>query len=70
MDLLDRLLAHDSWTTSLILSECGRLKSAQLHQQINAGHGTVHATFVHMIGNVRTWTELMKATVDRMSSAS
>jgi uncharacterized damage-inducible protein DinB len=59
MDLLDRLLAHDAWTTRQILDRCRELDGAQLHQRFDIGHLTVYNTLVHMTGNVRTWTELM-----------
>jgi uncharacterized damage-inducible protein DinB len=59
VDLLDRLLGHDAWTTRQILDRCRELDDAQLHQQFDIGHETVYDTLVHMIGNVRTWTDLM-----------
>lgn len=59
MDLLDRLLGHDAWTTRLVLLRCGELSDDQLHRRFDLGHGTVHATLVHLIGNVRDWTDLM-----------
>jgi uncharacterized damage-inducible protein DinB len=31
-----------------------------MHQRFDIGHETVHATLVHMIGNVGTWTALMQ----------
>jgi uncharacterized damage-inducible protein DinB len=59
MDLLDRLLAHDEWTTTECLRRCRELTPDQLHQPFDIGWRTLHATLVHMIGNVGTWTELM-----------
>jgi uncharacterized damage-inducible protein DinB len=59
MDLLDRLLGHDAWTARLILERCCELDDAQLHHPFDIGHESVYETLVHMIGNVRTWTELM-----------
>lgn len=59
MDILDRLLGHDAWTTRQILVRCRELDAAQLHQPFDVGHGTVYETLLHMIGNVRTWTDLM-----------
>ena len=60
MDLLDRLLGHDESTTGELLRRCGELTEFQLHQRFDIGHETVHATLVHMIDNVGTWTELMR----------
>jgi uncharacterized damage-inducible protein DinB len=59
MDLLDRLLGHDAWTTRQILMRCRELDDAQLQHPFDLGHETVYDTLVHMIGNVRTWTDLM-----------
>jgi uncharacterized damage-inducible protein DinB len=59
MDLLDRLLGHDAWTTRQLLLRAGELDPAALHQTIDAGHESVYETLIHMIGNVRTWTDLM-----------
>lgn len=59
MDLLDRLLAHDQWTTHQILLRCGELTPEQLHQRFPIGHETVWNTLDHMLGNIRVWTDLM-----------
>lgn len=60
MDLLDRLLGHDAWTTRQILMCCRDVQPADLHRKIDAGHETVYNTLAHMIGNVRVWTDLME----------
>ncbi len=59
MDLLDRLLGHDTWTTRELLLLCRRLDDEQLDRDFNIAHRTVRATFVHMIGNIETWSDLM-----------
>ncbi len=59
MDLLDRLLSHDAWTTRQLLIRCRELNEGALHESVDAGQGSVHATLVHMIGNVEAWTALM-----------
>ncbi len=59
MDLLDRLLGHDAWTTRQLLLRCHELDAADLHRPFDVGHESVYETLVHMIGNVRTWTDLM-----------
>lgn len=69
MDLLDRLLGHDVWSTSQILERCRELSPAQLHQPIDTGHETVLTTLRHMIGNVRVWTDLMLEREVRSSDA-
>src|SRR5262245_46498194 len=59
MDLLDRLLGHDVWTTRLLLFRCQGLANGQLDQEFDIGHRTVRATFLHIIRNVEVWSDLM-----------
>src|SRR5262245_786607 len=59
MDLLDRLLDHDRWTTEQLLKRCRELRAGQRTQPFDVGHQTLDATFQHMIGNGRGWTGLM-----------
>jgi uncharacterized damage-inducible protein DinB len=59
MDLLDRLLEHDRWTTTQLLERCRELRAEQWAESFDLGHQTLAATFQHMIGNVRIWTDLM-----------
>src|SRR5215207_11607464 len=59
MDLLDRLLGHDHWTTMQLLERCRELRAEQWMQPFDLGHQTLAATFQHLIGNVRVWTDLM-----------
>lgn len=55
MDLLDRLLGHDHWTTVRFLELSRELTDAQLDQQFDIGHGTLRETFEHMSGCVEFW---------------
>src|SRR5262245_1947217 len=59
MDLLDRLLGHDRWTTVQLLERCRELKPVQWQQSFDLGHQTLPETFAHMLGNVQIWTVLM-----------
>ena len=59
MDLLDRLLGHDAWTTRQLLLRCGELSDEQLDGAFDIGHRTVRATFVHIIYNMEVWSSLM-----------
>jgi uncharacterized damage-inducible protein DinB len=59
MDLLERLLGHDQWTTGELLRRCEELTPAQIDQEFDIGWRTVHRTLAHMISNERTWTDLM-----------
>jgi uncharacterized damage-inducible protein DinB len=56
-------MGHDAWTTRQILERFRELDDSQLHQAFDIGHETVYDTLVHMIGNVRTWTDLMNGVV-------
>ena len=59
MDLLDRLLQHDAWTTGQLLLRCEELNDEQLDRGFGIGHGSVRATFEHIIFNMEVWSNLM-----------
>jgi uncharacterized damage-inducible protein DinB len=59
MDLLDRLLGHDAWTTRHLLLRCEELSDAQLDQAFDIGHRSVRATLLHIIRNIEVWSDLM-----------
>jgi uncharacterized damage-inducible protein DinB len=59
MDLLDRLLGHDVWTTHQLLLRCRGLTDEQLDRDFDIGHRTVRATLTHIIRNVEVWSDLM-----------
>lgn len=59
MNLLDRLLAHDAWTTGQILDICSELKNEQLDYEFDIGHRTIRKTLQHLIHNMETWSGLM-----------
>lgn len=59
MDLLDRLLGHDAWTTRQLLPLCQKLSDEQLDREFDIGHRTVRRTFHHIIRNMEVWTDLM-----------
>ncbi len=61
LDLLDRLLEHDAWTTQRALEFTKTLTDEQLDQDFEIGHRTVRETVQHMIGNIEVWTDLMAA---------
>ena len=54
MDILDRLLGHDAWTTRRLLLCCRELREDQLDQPFEIGHRTVRRTLIHMVGDVLT----------------
>lgn len=59
MDILDRLLGHDLWTTRQLLLRCRELTAEQLERRFDIGHATLRETLVHLIRNVEVWTDLM-----------
>jgi uncharacterized damage-inducible protein DinB len=59
MDILDRLLGHDAWTTGQLLDRCRDLSDAQLDQEIDIGPRTLRKTLVHMIWNMEAWTDVI-----------
>ncbi len=59
MDLLDRLLGHDAWTTRQLLLRCEGLSDEALDCDFDMGHRTVRATLLHIIRNMEIWSDLM-----------
>ncbi len=60
MDILDRYLGYEAWTLRHIINRCHELSPAQLQQPFDIGHGTIHDTLAHVIGNLEVWTDLMR----------
>lgn len=59
MDILDRLLAHDTWTTQQLLNDCAGLSDELLDKDFDIDHRSLRGTFLHMIENLETWTDLI-----------
>jgi len=59
MDILDRLLAHDTWTTRQLLLACQPLPDELLDKTFDIDHQSIRNTFVHIIGNMEVWTDLL-----------
>jgi uncharacterized damage-inducible protein DinB len=59
MDLLDRLLGHDVWTTQQLLDICADLPKESLDREFDIGHRTLRRTLDHIISNMETWSCLM-----------
>ncbi|MBI5029882.1 MAG: DinB family protein [Chloroflexi bacterium] len=68
LDLLDRLLEHDAWTTRRVLEFTNLLSDEQLDQEFEIGQRTIRETFRHIIGNIEIWTDLMSARPVRRAS--
>lgn len=59
MDLLDRMVGHDSWATSQLLELCSTLTDAQLDQEFDIGHRSLRKTLDHMIYVIDFWSGWM-----------
>lgn len=59
MNLLDRLLAHDAWTTRQLLVACESLPDELLDKEFKIDQRSLRRTFVHIIGNMELWTDLL-----------
>lgn len=59
MDLLDRILGHDAWTTRQLLDIAAKLTDEELDREFDIAHRSVRRTFEHMIWNEECWTDLM-----------
>jgi uncharacterized damage-inducible protein DinB len=59
VDILDRLLGHDAWTTGQLLLRCRELSDAQLDRRFDIGDRSLRETFQHIIENMESWTDLM-----------
>lgn len=60
MDLLERLLKHDAWTTRRLMELCLPLSDAQLDRDFALGPGTLRKLWHHVVGNAVGWTALMR----------
>lgn len=75
MDILDRLLGHDAWTTRELLLRCRELDDAQLNRRFDIGDRSLRETFLHIIGNMESWTDFMaerpaRQTIEQESTSS
>ena len=59
MDILDRLLGHDTWTTRQLLLACQPLPDELLDIEFDIDHKSLRETFIHMISNMEVWTDLL-----------
>lgn len=48
---------HDEWATRGMLERCRTLSNEQLHRKFDIGCGSLHATFLHIIGAMARWSD-------------
>ncbi len=56
-DILNRLLAHNAWTTRQLLERACELSPQQLVQRFDIGPGSVHDTLLHIIDVMFGWAD-------------
>jgi uncharacterized damage-inducible protein DinB len=59
VDLLDRLLGYDRFTTERVLALCRDRPDADLDRDFDIGNRTIRRTVIHMLGAMELWTGLM-----------
>jgi uncharacterized damage-inducible protein DinB len=59
MDILDRLLGHDAWTTRQLLLRCRELTDEQMDRPFDIGNRSLRQTFEHIIACMESHTDLM-----------
>src|SRR5579859_5086122 len=59
MNILDRLLGHDAWTTRQLLLRCHELSDEQLDRRFDIGDRSLRQTFEHLIACMESHTDLM-----------
>ena len=70
MTILERLLRHDAWTTRSLLLLSSELADSDLDREFDIGHRSLRRTFIHIIGNMECWCDLMTAKPQRWSQRS
>jgi uncharacterized damage-inducible protein DinB len=71
MDLLDRMLGHDVWTTNQLLIQAGELTDEQLDTRFDVDNRSLRECFEHVIENMEIWTDLMfgRSVTDRAGAS-
>jgi uncharacterized damage-inducible protein DinB len=59
VNILDRLLGHDAWSTCQLLLRCQELTDEELDREFDIGHRSVRATLLHVVRNMEVWTDLI-----------
>jgi uncharacterized damage-inducible protein DinB len=63
-DPIHILLEHNHWANRQSLDACRAISDDQFHQHFEMGLGSLHDTFVHILGAMRGWTDLLAARPD------
>jgi uncharacterized damage-inducible protein DinB len=58
-DLLDAQMAHNEWATERLLDACSGLSREQFDCTFEIGIGSLHDSFVHIVGAMWVWTDTL-----------
>lgn len=59
MDLLDRLLGHDIWTTRQLMLQCKPLSDEELDRAFEVDSRSLRECFVHIVRVMEVWNDLL-----------
>jgi len=59
MNVLDRLLGHNAWTTRQLLLRCRELSEDQLNRNFDIGDRSLIGTFEHIVSCMESHTDLL-----------
>jgi uncharacterized damage-inducible protein DinB len=68
MDLLDRLLGHDIWSTRQLILQSKPLTDSQLDKPFDVDSRTLRACFIHIVEVMEIWNDLLYERPVRPSS--
>ncbi len=68
MDLLDRLLAHDIWSTRQLMLQSKALTDAELDKQFDIDSRSLRQCFVHIVQVIESWNDLLYERTPRSAS--
>ena len=60
MDFLDRMLDHEEWAMAKLFDASAGLSDEQLDQPFDLGHGTVRATFEHIVNETTGFADAVE----------
>ncbi len=67
MDLLDRLLGHDLWSTRQLMLQSKPLSNAQLDQAFDVDSRSLRECYVHIVQVIEIWNDLLYERLPRGS---
>lgn len=54
---LKTLHAYNSWASNRVFDRLATMPTDQYLQEMNASHGSIHATLIHLVGAEKVWLE-------------